>query len=139
MYTLIDHISEDSLAVLVEVVKGNESKFARHSDDGSNYLAWRGSEEIKHLVPSEITERFPLPWVACMFLTVPPQGSLHSHKDGHLLKAHIVVETNDKAISVNGEFSGNLELGGIYDMEGGLEHSARNDGETNRTHLVIML
>lgn len=78
-------------------------------------------------------------WLNCFAVKLAPGGELHphTHVEHRKTKYLVVLQTNEKAISRNGEWEGVLEQGGVYEMESGLEHSASNHGDSDRIHLIL--
>ena len=72
-----------------------------------------------------------------MYLKIPPGGRLHPHVDNAGEKIHIVLQTNQFAVSRSGDDWVSLEQGGIYRMDPKIEHESINEGDTDRIHLVL--
>lgn len=78
-------------------------------------------------------------------LTVNAHGFIAEHSDGHyfslkngnLFRLHVPIQTNSETIlNVDGH-EYHLELGSLYLVDVDKLHSIRNNGNTNRIHLVI--
>lgn len=76
------------------------------------------------------------------FLRLPPHTSIHKHRDcGDCETDHIVIETNAGSLNFwtdeAGEHSMHMDIGKRYVVDRTLEHWATNDGDTDRTHLLL--
>lgn len=77
-----------------------------------------------------------------MLCLLHPGGKVDQHVDdgryAYLTdRYHVAVQTNDEAwLQVEGERR-SLPLGGVWFFEKHKPHSAGNDGETNRIHLIV--
>ena len=71
-----------------------------------------------------------------MWLRIPPGGYVHKHTDKAGIRRHYVLQTNPDAILfIEGE-AYHLKQGGIYDMDGRLQHWAVNKGTEDRIHFI---
>lgn len=80
--------------------------------------------------------------VRAFFLRLPPGAQVHRHVDaGDVETWHLPVTTNERAFSCwteNGQVRRlHLEVGMLYALDRTVEHWAVNDGDTERTHLIV--
>lgn len=71
-----------------------------------------------------------------MWLRIPPGGFVHPHTDKAGIRRHYVLQTNPSSLLYIEGKEYHLEQGGIYDMDGRLEHWSTNDGDTDRIHYI---
>lgn len=89
------------------------------------------------------TTDFGLPVRAFLVRLPAGGGSIHRHTDcGDVDTLHFVLATNAGArnfwIDEHGqEQSMHMEQGKVYRVDRTLEHWARNDGDTDRVHLLV--
>lgn len=88
------------------------------------------------------TADFGIP-VRAFLLRLRPGESIHRHRDaGDVDTLHFVLQTNTRAfnfwVDENGdERKLHMEQGKVYRVNRLLEHWARNDGDTDRIHLLV--
>lgn len=111
--------------------------------DERDYSVWFGvMARIEHL--AELTALWPRArWHQAFFLSIPPGGKVHRHRDTDDIYTsfHIPVTTNPQSICVEHradvEIEQHLDVGTVYAFDRTQEHSSRNDGSTERTHLIM--
>jgi len=140
MYTEIGEVSETTIAELKTILDG-VPRWEEHISDVTDHQAAICLEPCKAV--AGLTEFWPADtWQQLLFLRLGPGGKLYRHADDGF-GFHIPVETNDGAVSVtypNGNrYEQHLEVGNIYSVDRSIEHESFNDGDSNRTHLIILL
>lgn len=115
-------------------------------------LSWAGSDyastaehkvNVKSAVYDDIKDVLPGKWVYSMIVVILPGRSIGPHIDVGdyvgLERRHLVLQTNDRCWNLHdGEWQ-QLELGGIYSLDAGIEHASINWGTEHRVHLVVDL
>lgn len=139
MYQEIGHISQDAVLQLRDIL--SDAKWEEHISDVTSHQAAPCSEQLQAV--DEIVDRWPInTWHQLLFLRLKPGGKLYRHADEGF-GFHIPVETNKDAVSVSYENGiskeKHLEVGKIYHVDRSLEHESFNNGDTDRTHLIILL
>ena len=139
MYKEIGQVSESTIAELKTIF--DEVRWEEHISEITDHKAAGCIDECK-AVPG-LAEQWPVDtWYSMTLLRLPPRGKLYRHADDGF-GFQIPVETNDGAVSVtypNGNrYEQHLEVGKIYRVDRSIEHESFNDGDTNRTHLIIIL
>lgn len=71
-------------------------------------------------------------------LKIPPGGKIHRHTDETGKRTiHIPIQTNPKAvIEIDGERV-HMAVGRYYEIDRSIPHESRNDGDTDRIHLML--
>lgn len=74
--------------------------------------------------------------------TIPPGAMLKPHIDGHreatlAQRVHLVLTTNPGSFMVSGENRRHYDVGDCFIFNNRVLHSVENNGNTDRTHLVI--
>ena len=81
--------------------------------------------------------RFP----RVMLARVPPGGDISGHYDGeashYIHKIHVPLITNDKALFRVGQREMHLPAGQIFEVNNKRIHAVKNDGTTDRIHLIF--
>ncbi len=139
MYNEIADISAVTIAQLKGIVI--EVPWEVHVSDVTAHEAAPCDHPLQS-VP-EIVDRWPIDtWQNLSFLRLRPGGKLYRHADSGF-GFHIPVETNDDAVSLTYpdgiEMRQHLEVGKLYRVERSIEHESFNDGNTDRTHLIVLL
>ena len=139
MYEAIGEVTAATVSELKDFL--SDAKWEEHISDATHHHAANGTELVKSV--DGITSIWPVTsWKALTFFRLVPGGKLYRHHDSGY-GFHIPVETNNDCISMT---YGNdvrkeqhLEVGTIYRIDRSLDHESFNNGETNRTHLIVML
>ena len=139
MYQEIGKVSEATISDLRGIL--NAATWEEHISDVTDHQAAPCTEQVQAV--DEIAGIWPIDtWHHMLFLKLRPGGKLYRHADdgfGFL----IPVETNEDAVSLsyqNGaRHEHHLEIGRIYHVDRSIEHESFNNGETNRTHLIVLL
>lgn len=85
----------------------------------------------------DVSERFPGKSRA-FFLKLEPGGRVHEHVDTCTTPTtHYCIETNDHAVMVFGGKEIRIKAGECCVVDRSIPHSSRNDGATDRIHLLI--
>ena len=76
--------------------------------------------------------------------TLMPGVQLGWHRDPawfheHCHRIHVPVKTNEKCLQLWRDFSQHLEPGHIYEINNRTQHSAVNNGDEIRTHIILDL
>lgn len=91
----------------------------------------------------ELLAQFQCPMETVRLLNLGAGGVIHEHRDpgaGYhegFLRIHIPVLTNEKASMTVGGHTLHMKAGECWYADFGQLHSVRNDGDTDRIHLVI--
>jgi len=139
MYQEIGQVSETTIAELKTIL--DEVRWEEHISDVTDHKAAGCLEQCK-TVPG-LVDQWPVDaWYSMTLLRLSSGGKLYRHADEGF-GFQIPIETNDGAVSVtypNGNrCEQHLEAGNIYSVDRSIEHESFNDGETDRTHLIIIL
>lgn len=127
MYKEIGTVPEKTIATLRGLLKN--VRWETHESD----VTWHQA------APCEVPDELRSLGTQGTFIRLPPGGNLYRHTDpgeGHM----IPIETNDDCLSLSyrdGKREQHLEVGKLYHCDRTVEHESLNNGETNRTHLVI--
>jgi len=139
MYTEIGQVSAATVTELLALLE--DLRWEHHVSDVTNHEAAGCMEQLQAV--EEIVRLWPVEsWQQLLFLRLGPGGKLHRHADEGF-GFHIPVESNSEVISVcyddgvRNEYL--LEVGKVYHVDRSIEHESFNDGDTNRTHLIIVL
>ena len=78
----------------------------------------------------------------CLFIRLPSKKDVKEHKDnGDYLNAvkrcHIAIETNEETFFYVNNEKKNMEVGDCWEINNMKSHYVKNDGETDRIHLLI--
>lgn len=138
MYTEIGEISKQTVGELLSILPN--LKWEIHVSDETDHHAANGTQVCRSV--QGLADLWPLEtWVQLTFIRLPPHGKLHRHTDwgyGWMLP----LETNDDVVSVSYRDGirrdQHLEVGKVYHCDRTLSHESFNDGDTNRTHLVVV-
>jgi len=139
MYREIGEVSETTISELLSVI--SDVKWECHINDVTDHQAGICKEQLQSV--DEIVDRWPIDtWHQMLFLRLGPGGKLYRHHDdGNGF--HIPVETNDGAVSLmypnGGKTVQHLDVGKIYSVDRSIEHESFNNGDTDRTHLIVLL
>jgi len=139
MYEEIGQVSKTTVVQLKKLL--DSSPWEIHVSDATEHHAFSCLYSIRRV--KEIVAKWPIDtWEGMTFLRLPPKGKLYRHHDegyGY----HIPVETNEDAITMtykNGaQNKQHLEVGKIYKIDRSLEHESFNNGDSDRTHLIVLL
>ena len=139
MYTEIGKVSEATIAELKTIL--TEISWEEHISEVTDHHAASCIDQVKSV--AGIVEQWPVDtWAALTFLRLTPGGKLYRHHDDGF-GYHVPVETNPAVVSLSFENgvrkAHHLEVGKIYSVDRSIEHESFNDGDTNRTHLIILL
>ena len=81
--------------------------------------------------------RFP----RVMFARLPAGGEISGHSDGeashYIHKIHVPLITNDRTVFRVGQQEMHMPVGEIIEVNNKRNHAARNDGATDRIHLIF--
>ena len=140
MYQEIGNISEATISQLRDILN-NTAKWEEHVSDVTAHQAAPCTEQLQSV--DEIVTRWPIyTWHHLLFLRLKPEGKLYRHSDDGY-GFHIPVETNQHAVSLSYENGikkeHHLEVGKIYSVDRSIEHESFNQGDTDRTHLIVLL
>lgn len=140
MYTKIGHVSDATIFALQEIL-ADVPHWEEHLSAITDHQAAPCTEPAQSL--NEIVARWPIDtWDQLSFLKLRPGGKLYRHADDGF-GFHIPIETNDACISLSFENGvkkeHHLEVGKIYHANRSIEHESLNGGETDRTHLIVLL
>ena len=139
MYEEIGRVSEATVLQLKSIL--DDVKWECHASDVTKHEAAICKEQVKAV--DEITTIWPVDsWKQLIFLRLVPKGKLYRHHDEGF-GFHIPIETNAEAVSLTYpdgiRQAQHLETGKIYRIDRSIEHESFNAGETDRTHLIVML
>jgi oxalate decarboxylase/phosphoglucose isomerase-like protein (cupin superfamily) len=102
-----------------------DAKWKHKHGPGTDYYVW------------DVSDRFPGK-ARAFFLRIAPGGMVHPHVDTcRTVTTHYCVETNDRAVMVFGGEEIRLKPGESRVVDRTVEHYSRNDGETDRIHLLV--
>jgi hypothetical protein len=140
MYTEIGHVSDATVAALQGIVDA-VPRWETHESETTSHQASPCTEQVQAV--TELVRQWPIDtWQGMSFMRLRPGGNLYRHADvgfGY----HIPVETNVDAVSVTYpdgvESRQHLEVGKLYHVDRSIEHESFNDGDSNRTHLIVLL
>jgi hypothetical protein len=102
---------------------------------------WREVPTREYLT-AEVTD-FWEPCERAFFILVPPRTEIHRHNDEAIkgVTHHLVLQTNPKSLNWwledGREHSVHLKAGHRYIVQREPVHWARNDGVTDRSHLLV--
>jgi len=139
MYKEIGQLSEATVLQLREFL--DDAPWQVSVSDVTDHRAFSCMEQVKDV--DEIVALWPIDtWDQLIFLRLPPGGKLYRHHDKGF-GFHIPVETNKQCESLSYENNirkvNHLEVGKIYHTDRSIEHESLNNGDTDRTHLIVML
>ena len=101
------------------------AQWKRKCGPGTDYFVW------------DVSDRFP-DKARAFFLRIAPGGKVHPHVDTcRTVTTHYCVESNDRAVMVFGGEEIRLMPGESRVVDRRVEHSSRNDGDTDRVHLLV--
>jgi hypothetical protein len=140
MYTEIGQVSEATIAEL-KTILDEVARWEHHISKVTDHQAAVCIEQCKTV--AGLVDLWPVDtWSSMTFLRLGPGGKLYRHADDGF-GFHIPVETNPAAVSLSFENGAraeqHLEVGKLYHVDRSIEHESFNDGETDRTHLIILL
>lgn len=114
----------------------------RGSHDRAAWLQWRGLLEpvLAQAVRDYGYGRGVFPRV--MLARMPPGGVIHPHIDANPAakwphKIHVPLSTNDRVVSFFGGEEHHFALGEAVEVNNLGPHWVRNDGDTDRIHLIF--
>jgi len=139
MYSEIGQVSETTVSELRTIL--SRATWEEHISDVTCHQASICKKEVQDV--DEIVERWPVnTWDQLLFLRLKSGGKLYRHADNGY-GFHIPVETNDDVVSLSYENGCckeyHLEVGKIYHTDRSIEHESFNKGDTDRTHLIVIL
>ncbi len=139
MYTEIGQVSEVTVSELRDML--GSIRWEVVISKVTHHQAAPCGEQLKTV--REIVDRWSIDtWNVPIFLRLGPGGNLYRHSDEGF-GYHVPVETNERAVSViyaNGiKKEQHLEVGKVYSIDRSIEHESFNNGETDRTHLIMLL
>jgi aspartyl/asparaginyl beta-hydroxylase (cupin superfamily) len=78
----------------------------------------------------------------CLFIKLPSKKNVKEHKDlGNYFNAikrhHIAIETNKETFFYINNEKKNMEVGDCWEINNMRSHYVKNNGETDRIHLLI--
>jgi hypothetical protein len=78
----------------------------------------------------------------CVFIKMPAHKSVREHVDrmdylGAVRRHHIPITTNSDVVFFVNKESKNMKVGECWEINNNLLHSVENNGETERTHLMV--
>lgn len=128
MYKESGNVSKTLLKKLLPLMA--ERVWTEVENDIHLYQSKHVSVEAKKI--KAFTDKFPVDtWKNVLLTRLVPGGYIGKHSDtGKGIT--IPLETNDKCEPY-------LEVGKMYETDRSVEHSATNNGKTNRTYLIICL
>ena len=140
MYTEIGQVSAATVTELQNILF-EVTRWERHISDITDHQASICTEQCEAL--EDLVELWPIDsWHCLSFLRLGPGGKLYRHHDDGF-GYHIPVETNNNAISMSYENGlrkeQHLQVGKLYHVDRSIEHESLNDGDTDRTHLIVLL
>ena len=110
-------------AVLREWLK--DAQWKHKHGPGTDYWVW------------DIGDRLPQHDRA-FFLKIKPGGMVHPHVDlCNTITTHYCVESNDQCVMVFGGEEIRMKPGESRVVDRTVEHRSRNDGDTDRIHLLV--
>ncbi len=143
MYTEVGTVSQSTISELRNILLEMTwwKRWEHHVSEVTDHQAAPCDEPL--IAVSEIADRWPVDtWRNLSFLRLKPEGKLYRHHDdgfGFL----VPVETNEHCISLSYENGvrkeQHLEVGKIYSVDRSIEHESFNNGETDRTHLIVLI
>lgn len=102
-----------------------EAQWRHKFGPGTDYYVW------------DVSERFP-DKARAFFLRIAPGGKVHPHVDTcRTTTTHYCVESNDRCVMVFGGEEIRLKPGESRVVDRTVEHWSRNDGDTDRVHLLV--
>lgn len=141
MIEFVCQLRHESLAALLAALDSARWEITDTAE--RRYSVWHGVLPQIGAI-EELGEIWPRArWHQAFFLRVPPGGYVHRHRDTDDVyeSFHIPVTSNARAVCVEhrGELQieHHLEVGCVYSFDRTLVHSSRNDGSTERTHLIM--
>lgn len=115
----------------------------RHRAAMVNSREWHGFGAVSDPVIAALLPRFPTGAreLTRMLHLIRPGHYVPWHRDGHpedwLARVHVPLTTNDDAVICFGDDRFHLEVGEAYRLDTRENHCVRNDGPTNRIHLLF--
>jgi len=78
----------------------------------------------------------------CMINKISPGGRIFPHADTtahaeYYDRFHIVIASNDKSMFRAGDEIVNMRAGDVWWFDNSIEHEVRNDGDSDRIHLIV--
>lgn len=145
-YEPIGKISSHAVEELLGIM--DQANWQKSAGKKTDYLAWTAAREAVNCIDAaafkELTDLWPEDrWNEPWFVKVPPHGYLHRHSDGgtKTVRHHIPISTNPQCTSFlhddEGDHEFHLTVGTVYQIDYSIEHSAVNEGETDRIHMII--
>jgi oxalate decarboxylase/phosphoglucose isomerase-like protein (cupin superfamily) len=111
------------LAELRELLK--RAEWRHKFGPGTDYYVW------------DVSDRFPNK-ARAFFLRLAPGGKVHPHVDTCRARTtHFCVESNARCVMVFGGVEIRLQPGESCNVDRSVEHWSRNDGDTDRVHLLV--
>lgn len=139
MYQEVGQVTPVTISELRSIL--SNVKWEVHVSDVTSHQAAICIEQVKDV--DGIVALWPInTWQQLLFLRLGPGGKLYRHHDDGY-GFHIPVETNEHAacstFEDGVEVNQHLEVGKIYGVDRSIEHESFNKGNTDRTHLIILL
>ena len=131
MYKKYCNIPINTIAYLKQLLA--EAKWKDVIGSGANYRTWFCDIELH---PFGIYRR-------AFFLLLPPNGTVHRHRDASSsIKTYTIpVFTNagcmNNAYYEEHTLTKHLRVGWVYETDRTVEHDSINSGETDRIHLLV--
>ncbi len=140
MYKEIGQVTDETVSQLRGML--GKLKWEKHVSKVTLHEAAPCNKQAKKV--DEIVACWPVDtWHQLLFLRLRPGGKLYRHHDSEGYGFHIPVETNEDCVSLTYENDipeeQHLDLGKIYLVDRSIEHESFNRGDTDRTHLIVIL
>lgn len=128
MYKHVGSIDDETLSKLKELADKAVWKVVK--DDERDYQT--SHVDVQNLLPRWSS------FHAAFFLRLKPHGKVHRHVDrgNEWSTYHVVVQTNDDAVSFMSDVPYNLREGEVYWADRKVPHWSVNEGDTDRIHLL---
>ena len=114
---LVGTLSEDERQRLLEA--SSSVPFIHYKSHDKDYWAYQSGDEL--------------------WLKICPGGFVHKHTDKAGVRLQHVVQTNPLAVSYVAGEAFSLTQGGIYELDGRLEHWSVNNGSEDRIHYIELV
>ena len=105
---------------------------------------WNSLVKLTEPLVNHILGVLPVPCeaIAAEINILPPGVNILPHVDKHQLlqethRVHIVLDTNDKVFMFGDKEEKHWPKGSCFIFDNTLRHNVKNDGNTNRAHLVV--
>jgi len=138
MYTEIGEVSDATVSELKNILL-EATRWEHHVSEVTDHKAFVCKDQLQEV--NEIVGLWPVEtWASSIFLRLTPGGKLYRHADEGF-GFHIPVETNEDCVSLSyedGKKEHHLEVGKVYHVNRSIEHESFNNGDTDRTHLIVI-